>query len=417
MTQTPQPSYSLRLLACIFLPFAAGYFLSYLYRVVNNIIVDDLAIDLQLDANQLGLLTSVYLLAFASTQLPLGVLLDRYGPRRIEAALLLFAALGAAIFALAETSTGLLLGRALIGFGVSACLMAAFKAVVQWFPPERLPLVNGLLLAAGGFGVLTAASPIEFALGFTDWRGVFWVLAGLTFLSALAIYFLVPDYQKSAGEQKSQPSLSMQQHLAGVKTVFTSPEFWRITPWVVVSQAAAMSVVGLWSKPWLQDVAGIDSSSAAFILSLNAIALIVGFSLLGAITDWLGRKFGIAVMSVVEVCLLIYFGFQLLLIFNIGTPAIIWIGYTFFNSAGVLSYAALSQKFPAALAGRVNTGLNLLVFIAAFAMQWGVGVIVNQFSTDTPGSYQPEGYAVAFSVLLLLQLLPCAWYYISKRRL
>ena len=83
-------------------------------------------------------------LQFAVIQIPLGVLLDKYGPRRIEACLLLFAALGAAIFATATSFNMLVIGRALIGLGVSACLMAAFKSFVQWFPAERLPLANGL---------------------------------------------------------------------------------------------------------------------------------------------------------------------------------------------------------------------------------------------------------------------------------
>ena len=127
----------LSLILRIFIPFAAGYFLSYFFRVVNALIASDLSSDLNVNASQLGLLTSVYLIAFAASQLPLGVMLDRYGPRQTEAALLVIAAIGAATFASAETSTGLLIGRALIGFGVSACLMASIKAFVLWFPMER----------------------------------------------------------------------------------------------------------------------------------------------------------------------------------------------------------------------------------------------------------------------------------------
>lgn len=110
----------------VFLPFGAGYFLSYLYRSVNAVIALDLAASIGLDAATLGLLTSAYFLTFAAFQLPLGVLLDRYGARRVEAVLLLFAGLGAFLFWLGETPAALIAGRALIGLGVSACLMAAF---------------------------------------------------------------------------------------------------------------------------------------------------------------------------------------------------------------------------------------------------------------------------------------------------
>ncbi|MFC1674033.1 MFS transporter, partial [Pseudomonadota bacterium] len=173
---SPAPRLRAVTMARVFVPFALGYFLSYLYRVVNAVIAPELVGELALDASALGLLTAAYFLTFAAFQLPLGILLDRYGPRRVEAALLVFAALGAALFAWAPDTNTLILARALIGFGVSACLMASFKAFIMWFPIERIPLINGLQLAAGGLGALVATQPVEMMLDFTDWRGVFWIL-------------------------------------------------------------------------------------------------------------------------------------------------------------------------------------------------------------------------------------------------
>ena len=105
----------------LFLPFAGGYFLSYLYRTVNAVVGPVLSNELSLGAADLGLLTSAYFIAFGSTQLPLGILLDRYGPRRVEAALLLIAAAGAAVFAASHNIGTLVIGRGMIGLGVSAC--------------------------------------------------------------------------------------------------------------------------------------------------------------------------------------------------------------------------------------------------------------------------------------------------------
>ncbi|KPK15769.1 MAG: MFS transporter permease, partial [Nitrospira bacterium SG8_3] len=153
-------STSRRNLLRIFVPFAIGYFFSYLYRVVNAVIAPNLVADLNLGPADLGLLTSTYFLTFAAFQLPLGVLLDRFGSRRTEACLLIFAALGAFVFARAESASGLVAGRALIGFGVSSCLMAPFTAYAIWFAKERLPLVNGLQVAVGGIGALTATAPV-----------------------------------------------------------------------------------------------------------------------------------------------------------------------------------------------------------------------------------------------------------------
>ena len=362
MTNSNNQPFSIGFLLRIFAPFAAGYFLSYLFRVVNTIIASDLSGDLSLDANQLGMLTSVYLIAFAATQLPLGILLDRYGPRQTEAILLLFAAAGAAIFASAETSTGLFIGRALIGFGVSACLMASFKAFVQWFPMERLPMINGFLLAAGGFGALTAATPVEFALQVTDWRGVFWALAAITAIVSLSVFFIVPD------KPIAHSGSTLKQHIQGIGQVFKSRTFWSIAPWAVTSQATSGSVLGLWSGPWLRDVANFSRDDVATTLSLVAVGLILGFALIGAIAEWL-RPMGIKPISVGIVGMLIFMLIQLALVLELTEYSmLLWSGYAFFSTAGVITYAVLSQSFPTELAGRVNTGLNLLVFVVAFVV-------------------------------------------------
>ena len=145
-----------RMALTVFLPFAFGFFLSYLYRTVNAVLADDLAAAAGVDAAGLGLLTSAYFVSFAAFQIPLGLLLDRFGPRRVEAALLVVAALGALLFSLADGLGTMTAARMVIGLGVSACLMGAFKNTVMWWPKERLPLINGLILACGGLGALVA---------------------------------------------------------------------------------------------------------------------------------------------------------------------------------------------------------------------------------------------------------------------
>ena len=177
----------------VWLPFSCGYFLSYAFRTINAIIAQDLVRDIGLAPSQLGLLTAAYFFTFALVQLPLGVLLDRFGPRRIEVVLLLFAAAGAGLFCIADGIELLVLARALIGVGVSACLMAALKAFVQWFPMSRLASVSGWLLACGGLGAFATSLPAEAALQYTDWRGLFAGIAVLSLLVAGLIFFVVPD--------------------------------------------------------------------------------------------------------------------------------------------------------------------------------------------------------------------------------
>ena len=391
----------------IFLPFALGYFLSYLYRTVNAVIAPDLVRDVGVDPASLGLLTSAYFLAFAAAQLPLGILLDRYGPRRVEALLLLFAAAGALLFARASTFGELLLGRALIGLGVAACLMAAFKAFTQWFPPEKLPFTNGIQMVSGGFGALAATTPVELALQATDWRGVFVVLSGATLAVALCIFLVVPEQPAGMGGEP------LRRQLAGVAEIFSSRTFWEITPWALTAQASYLSLIGLWAGPWLRDVAGLERIAVANTLMGVSLTMIGGYFAFGALAARLGRR-GIPAARVASVGMTIFLVVQVPIILQ--TPGLevpLWLGFGFFGTAGILPYAVLSQQFPQRLAGRVNTGLNLLVFLAAFAAQWGVGVIIGQWPETAAGGYDPAGYRWGLGLLVGLQVLGAGWYRLS----
>jgi len=389
----------------IFLPFALGYFLSYLYRTVNAVIAPDLVRDVGVDPASLGLLTSAYFLAFATAQLPLGILLDRYGPRRVEAALLLFAAVGALVFARSESLAGLMIGRALIGLGVSACLMAAFKAFTLWFPPERLPLANGVQMISGGVGALAATTPVELALKLTDWRGVFLAVAVLTVIAAALVYLVVPEKAGSRSEE------TLAEQCAGIRTVFASPIFWRIVPWAVAAQAAYLSILGLWSGPWLRDVAGYPRMAVANTLMGLSLAMIVGYFAFGALAERLARR-GIRPMAVAACGMVGFMVVQLLLALQPDTLTVpLWLLFGFSGTACILPYAVLSQELPRHLAGRANTGLNLLVFVAAFAAQWAIGAIIGLWPQNPAGGYHVDGYRAAFGLILGLQLVTALWYF------
>ena len=391
----------------VFIPFALGYFLSYLYRTVNAVLSSDLVADLGLDPSALGLLTAAYFLAFAAFQLPLGVLLDRFGPRRIEALLLLCAGAGAFGFAKADTLSGLLVSRALIGLGVSACLMGAFKALAMWFPKEQLPLINGVHMTAGGLGALTATAPVEAALQLTDWRGVFMVLAVFTLAVAGAVFFVVPE-QKSEGAGSSLGEV-----VRGTMEVYTSALFWRIAPLAVINNAAFLSIQGLWAGPWLRDVAGFDRTTVANVLLLIAGAMVAGFILLGAVAERLSRR-GIRPLTVAVFGMSVFMLVQALIVLEWTALTLpLWVLFGFFGTTGIICYAVLSQSFPLHLVGRANTGLNVLVFVAAFSAQWGIGAVINLWPTAADGGYLPPAYQAAFGVILGLQVLGLIWFIVA----
>ncbi|MBW2476908.1 MAG: MFS transporter [Deltaproteobacteria bacterium] len=389
----------------VFIPFALGYFLSYLFRTVNAVIAPDLVRDIGVDPASLGLLTSAYFLAFASFQLPLGVLLDRFGPRRVESALLVFAAVGAFVFARADSLGALICGRALIGLGVSACLMAAFKAFTLWFPADRLPLANGVQMVSGGVGALAATTPVELALTMTDWRGVFEIVAVLTLLAAICVYLLVPE------KDDGQTGETWIEQLSGIRTVFTSRFFWSIAPWAFTAQAAYLSIFGLWSGPWLRDVAGYNRMQVANSLMGISLAMIVGYYLFGALAERLARHRGVQPMTVAAWGMIAFLAVQLLLTIQIDALAVpLWLLFGFCGTACILPYAVLSQSFPKHLAGRANTSLNVLVFVSAFIAQWLIGAIIGWWPQTLDGTYHPGGYRAGFALIVACQVLAAGWY-------
>jgi predicted MFS family arabinose efflux permease len=392
----------------LFLPFGLGYFVSYVFRTVNAVIAPDLVTDLGLSPADLGLLTSAYFLTFAIFQLPLGVLLDRFGSRRVESALLLFAAGGALLFSRAESLSGLLIGRALIGLGVSACLMAAFKAFSAWLPVERLPFANGVQMVSGGLGALTATTPVQAALQITDWRGVFLVLAVLGLLAAVTVFLVVPE-QPASTEQET-----FSEQLQGLKTVLSSRDFWRIAPWAFTAQSAYLSIQGLWSGPWLRDVGGFNRVQVADILWWIAVAMILGYFAFGSLAGRLARH-GVQPAAVAVSGMGLFILVQLLLVFMPEYAITLWIGFGFFGTACILPYAVLAQHFSKQLTGRCNTSLNLMVFVCAFSAQWLIGAVIGIWPTDALGGYQPEGYRAAFLILIGCQLLASGWYWFAGR--
>ncbi len=393
----------------VFAPFAVGYFLSYLYRTINAVIASDLTTDLGVGPSSLGLLTATYFIAFASFQLPLGALLDRYGARKVEAILLLFAGSGAFFFGTAQSFTGLLVGRALIGLGVSACLMAAFKAYTTWFSPRIWPMINGFQLASGGLGAIFATVPVERAVQWVGWRGVFLVLSALTFMAAAAIFWGVPENRSQ--ESKPQPVKVAQ----GFKEVFTSFTFWRVVPLTTFSQAAFLSIQGLWAGPWLRDVGGLERTAIANLLFWVATAMAVGFMGLGSLGSWLSRR-GVSLFTTAVTGIMISMLIQILLI---TTPVQwmrpIWVLFGFWGTSGILNYAALSQYFPHNLSGRVTTAVNMLVFVVAFFNQWLIGAIIELWPISADGGYALKGYQAGFSAVLIPQIVALGWYLIATR--
>lgn len=396
-----------RLWLTLFLPFAGAYFLSYLYRTANAVIGSILTQELALTAGDLGLLTGAYFLTFAAAQLPLGVFLDRFGARRVEAALLLVAAAGAGAFAGGQTIAELAIGRGLIGLGVSACLMAAFKAFSLWFPAERQASLTGWIMTAGGLGALVATTPLESALHFAGWREIFLALAGLTVFVALWLFVSVPERV-----EKHQPETLATQWI-GVKAVFASAHFWRFVPLGLTIIGGFMAVQSLWSVSWLMQVDGHSRSLAADYMRSMSAAMLVAYVLIGLLATGLARRGISPVLLLVGGVGLSLVTLGLIVTGAGGDSQFVWVAYGVFSSFGTLAYSQAAAGFPLALSGRANTAFNLMVFIGAFAVQWGLGVLIELL--QAAGRSAAAAHRGAFLALLVSQLAAYAWFLLRAR--
>ena len=397
------------LLLAVFLPLAGGYFLSFLYRSINAMIAPYLVADLGLSASELGLVTAVYFLGFGLFQLPLGVLLDRFGPARVQSTLLAVAAAGAMLFSVGETYGVLILGRGLIGMGVAGALMSSFTAFALWFPSRHLPLVNGCFMGFGGLGALAAAKPVEWALGLTDWRGLFFVLSVATVIVAILVRLCLPRTETAGGP------FGFRDQLRDFAKIYRDPLFRRVAPLAITSIATGLSVQGLWVGTWLRDVAGLQPGAIATHLSLVAIGLTVG-PVLSGLAAAAARRAGLSLLSLLGAMATVFMVLQALIILEwISISHLLWAGFGLFINAMALSYAILLQAFPRALAGRVNTNLNMLMIGTAFASQYLVGWVIGLWPPSPDGGYAAQGYQAGFGLLLGAQFVAFLWFLVARR--
>ena len=397
-----------RIILTALAPFALGYLLSYLLRAVNAVVAPDLVKDLDLSPAELGLLTSAYLLAFALFQLPLGVLFDRYGPRRVQAALLALAATGCALFALAPGFIPLFLARAVIGLGFAGGLMSGFKATSLWVPLERRALANSCIMSMGALGIVVATEPTEFLVGRVGWRSTFFVFSGLVLAVAALIFALVP---RRDGERSA---VSFAAQFNQLLRILKLPLFWRLAPFLGLTAGVQIGIQTLWAGPWFRDVLDLGRDQVARHLLWMAVAFMLGILSSGVVVDRLGRR-GISPLTVMLGYLLAYLAAQTVIVLRIPELSFAaWLVLAATGQAGVLAFPWFATRVGNELAGRSNASINFAMFVAAFAAQGVIGLIIGWFAPTATG-YAPEAYSWAFGFFLVLQMLALSWYLWAPR--
>ncbi len=394
----------------IFLFFSFGYFVSYLYRGVNIGFSGFLTSEIGLSAADLGLLTSLYFLGFALTQIPAGAALDTWGPRRVNGSLILLAAAGSVLFAFSDSMLGLMLGRLIIGIGVSVCLGAALQAMAFTFPTHRLPMINGAVVAIGGLGGAVVGTPLSLMLDVITWRSASLWLAGLTVLVSMLLLFGVKD----TGPLHSRKRPAMAEQLKGTWEIACSRLFWQILLFPSVVSGTFYAVQSLWVKPYLLDVSHLSVGTVDGLVSLLGISAVVGSAASGLVARRVER-FGISLYHFSGFLLALFVLVQVLILLDVPLPkAFFWASYGFLGGTNILIYAVLVETFPRTMLGRVGTTFNMLVFFLIFLFQNAVGWVVELWEPISVGVYPEESHIAAWGILLALQAAAGIWYFVSK---
>jgi len=388
----------------VFLCFAFAYLLSYAFRAINAVIAPELMADLNISHSELGLLSSAYFVGFAVMQIPLGIALDRYGARKTESFLLLFALCGASIFAYADSLWGLTLGRLLIGIGVSACLMASFTAYRRWFSVEQQSRLASGMLVFGTAGALLTTIPIQLALPIIGWRGSFWIMAILVAIAFIGIRLGIPKFDDHPQAQKVNEG----EESFGLKEIIFHPFFLRMLPIGIVNHGGFLALQTLWLGPWMIEVLGFDSIFTAQILFLFNGAMLLGYALNAWLLPRANAK-GFKTLNYVKWLLAIGLVSQLLAIVIDSTSSwILWIVVAITATGHILGQSSVITAFPSRNAGVAATSYNLLIFIGAFIFQWGIGWGIDL--SVSLGIEKVNAFKQVFSIFLCIQLIAYVWF-------
>lgn len=373
------PAAALRLrggVARVFACLAFAFIVSMFYRGANGVIAPELMRELSIPPGAMGFVTGIFFLAFAATMIPAGMALDRFGPRRTVAGLLLVAVAGALVFAGATGWIGLALGRALLGIGCAAALMGAIVTLSRWIANARLAQAVGLLSALGAVGGLLSTAPLAHVVAEIGWRHAFYGMAGVTLLAAAAVHLGVRDTPE--GGLPASTGESLREVLAGVREVIRHPSVPGLVALQLVAYPAVVTVTGLWGGPFLNDVFGLGAVARGDILLLMMGLGAAGSLVIGSLDRVFGTRKGVilgcGLVSLAGLVPLAAFG---TLSLGAATVFLAILGAT----TGYISviHTHVRSLFPDRLAGRGLSTLNSAVMLGGFLLQTVTGQIIGAF--------------------------------------
>jgi MFS family permease len=380
-----------------------------LLRAITATLSPVLTLEFELMAADLGLLAGGYFLGFASMQIPLGYLLDKFGPKKIVSSFLLIALIGTSSFALAQSFSGLLISRILIGIGVSACLMAPLTGYRIWFAENQQQRANSWMLMIASLGFLSSTLPVQLLLPSFGWRWIFGGIAILILVSIILMLAFIPKWNHQRNVSLKNPVRQ-----GSLTDVWKDKFFISLIPMGLFNYGGLMAIQTLWAGPWMIRVAGYTPLESATGLFWINITMLISFFLWGYFLPRI-TSLGFSALKILKLGLPISFFVMLMIIF-LGPKAGAFYITLFILSSIFLSVTqpAVGLSFPSYLAGKALTSFNLLIFLGTFIMQWLMGLVIDLIKNS--GYSEIFGFRSAFSVFLILSLVSYIFFLIINKK-
>lgn len=382
----------------------AAYVLSFFQRFAPAGIAPDLMESFNASASSLGLLAATYFYVYTVMQVPTGILVDTLGPRRILLIGCVVGGVGSLIFGMAPNLEVALLGRTLIGLGVSVTFIAMLKIIAVWFEERRFATVVGLSMLIGNLGSVLAGAPLSWLAQAAGWRGVFVGLAGVSVLLGVACWLLVHDRPDNvAGKSPHTHRFDRTVVLSNLLLVLRNRDTW---PTVAVNLGICGSFfafAGLWATPFLTQVHGLARDVAASHLSLYFAGFALGCVFIGTLSDRLGRRKPVLIVGS-HLFVLIW------LVWLSGIALPLFVSYALMGLMGLstasftLTWACVKEVNPPLLSGISTSVANMGGFLSAAILQPLVGWVMDRhwqggLSASGARLYSAEDYHAGLLLL------------------
>ena len=354
---------------------ALFYCYEYFLRITPSVMADDLMRSYGLTAAAFGNLSAFYYYAYAPMQLPVGVMMDRYGPRRLLTVATLLCAIGTYLFAISDQFAYAAAGRFLVGFGSAFAFVGVLKLAVIWLPPERFAMISGLATALGAIGAIVGINSLAALVQIQGWRSTVYMTAILGIVLAIIIYAIVRDHRQTSQDAYALGQSSYRSLFTSLFKLIRKPQIWLngIVGFLIYLPTSAFA--DLWGVPYLENSYHLSTAHASGAISMIYLGWAIGAPLAGLISDRMRRRCMPMVIGAMTAAILIAMVLYIPAIPELGLYIILFI-FGVFSSAQVIVFAVGRELSPAKLSGTAIAFTNMIVMLGGFIFQPVIGKLL-----------------------------------------